>query len=270
MFGAIFAATTLAFSGSLSSENLGHMVLIGGGSEPEASAKRVIELAGGPSAKIVILSQSRENIARSATAIKEWFEGLGAKQVVAPQTAEVGAILEALKGAKAVFMSGGDQNVFVSRLPETSGVPKAIRAIFASGGVIAGNSAGTSLVSQFMPTGNDPESQADGTLDLNPNSAVVTKGLNIFAGVIVDQHFGVRKRENRLRRILNTVAKSEGKALGIGIEEKAWIEVSATTKAGQFIVTPFAFPLESFRWKAEGAVKTIHPIGKPFTLVINL
>ncbi len=165
---------------------------------------------------MVVLAHSRENPNQSAAALKEFFEKAGAKNVDAPTSEKAEDILASLKDAKGVFMSGGDQNRFVARFPESSKVPEAIRSIFGRGGVIAGTSAGASLIGEWMPTGNGNET---------------VKGLGVLPGAILDQHFFKRNRQDRLRAMVG-----ERKVIGLGIEERAYITVQ------KGVVTAFEGP----------------------------
>ncbi len=195
------SALAVAASLLIPQQPAGLLVILGGGRESDTAAKLIAEHCGG--SKLVVLAHSRENPAQSAAALKEFFEKAGAKNVDAPTSEKPEDILASLKDAKGVFMSGGDQNRFIARFPESSKVPEAIRAVYTNGGVVAGTSAGASLIGEWMPTGNGNET---------------VKGLGVLPGIIFDQHFFKRNRQDRLRAMVG-----QRKVMGLGIEERAFI-----------------------------------------------
>lgn len=208
------AALTLAVTLSPSLAPEGLLVILGGGRESENAAKLIADHCG--DSKLVVLAHSRENPSQSAAALKEFFLKNGARNVEAPTSEKAEDILVVLKDAKGVFMSGGDQNRFMGRFPESSKVPEAIRAVYRRGGVVSGTSAGASLIAEWMPTGNGNET---------------VKGLGVLSGSILDQHFFKRNRQDRLRAMVK-----ERKITGLGIEERAFITVR------QGVVTAFEGP----------------------------
>lgn len=209
MFGLIVAALVLG------PPPKGTLVILGGGTESPAAFRKILEVAQGP---IVILDHSREELGRSSAALKEAFAELGAKDVRTPTT--TAEVLDALKDARGVYLSGGDQKRFMERLPEASGVPAAMRAVLTRGGVIGGTSAGASLMGQWMPTGKGETPD-----EFRADPKAVAHGLNLWPGAIMDQHFLVRSRWTRLfSLVLQTGAET-----GLGIEEKAWVLVQSGT-----------------------------------------
>jgi cyanophycinase len=124
------------------------------------------------------------------------------------------ANLSAFDDAGAVFFTGGDQLRISSQLGDTP-VEKRIREIWQDGGVIAGTSAGASVMSDAMLVrGTGRSSHRIGDLRLAP-------GLGLLRDVIVDQHFAER---GRIGRLLGAVAHNP-RVLGIGIDEDTAIVV---------------------------------------------
>jgi cyanophycinase len=129
--------------------------------------------------------------------------------------------LDALKGAGAVFFTGGDQLRITSRI---GGAPacERIREIFARGGTVAGTSAGASAMSDTMlVSGPSDQSHKADALQMAP-------GLGLINGVIVDQHFAER---GRLGRLVGAVAQNP-RLLGVGIDE----DTAIVAEADQFKV----------------------------------
>jgi cyanophycinase len=114
--------------------------------------------------------------------------------------------------AGGVFFSGGDQLRISSQIGDTP-IERRIRALHAAGGVIAGTSAGASVMSETMLVkGPSAESYRIGELHMAP-------GLGLVRDVIIDQHFAERGRYGRL---LGAVAHNP-RLLGIGIDENTAI-----------------------------------------------
>ena len=91
----------------------------------------------------------------------------------------------------------------------------AIVAAYRRGVVIAGTSAGASIMSRFMI------SLGDEGLTPRQRSSQLTAGLGLLEDVIVDQHFDQRGRYGRL---MSLVANSPN-LLGVGIDENTAVEI---------------------------------------------
>jgi cyanophycinase len=141
------------------------------------------------------------------------FRKLGVKQIshldVVSRTEAVDAkALKAIEGAKGVFFTGGDQLKITSELGGTE-ICERIFSIYKNGGVIAGTSAGASVMSETMLVSgaSDSSYRIGSALRLAPGLGLVP--------MIVDQHFAER---GRVSRLLGAVALNP-KYLGIGIDE---------------------------------------------------
>ena len=116
--------------------------------------------------------------------------------------------LAALDDAAGVFFSGGDQLRITSQIGDT-GIEAKVRAIHERGGLIAGTSAGASVMSDTMLVkGTSKETHRLGDLHMAP-------GLGLIGNVIIDQHFAER---GRFGRLLGAVAYNP-RILGMGIDE---------------------------------------------------
>jgi len=126
-----------------------------------------------------------------------------------------GPALATLDGATGVFFSGGDQLRITSQIGDTP-LERRIRDLHRAGGVIAGTSAGASVMSETMLVkGASAESYRIGELHMAP-------GLGLVKDVIIDQHFAERGRYGRL---LGAVAHNP-RLLGIGIDEDTAIVIA--------------------------------------------
>jgi cyanophycinase len=208
----------------------GALVIVGGGNTPEAVVKRVIALAGGENAPIVILAHVREKPDEAGKDSAMMFQEWGAKNVIAAGTLDPAELKRILATARGVWIPGGDQNRFAERFPESSGVPEAIRGVFQRGGVVGGTSAGASLMGELMPTG--AETKVEG---IQSGGCPVREGLNLLPQTIVDQHF---LKRNRLNRLLTALLEHPN-FRAFGIEEGSWgvyHNSQFTVEVGQVVV----------------------------------
>ncbi|MBY3379474.1 MULTISPECIES: cyanophycinase [Rhizobium] len=122
--------------------------------------------------------------------------------------------LATLRNVSAVFFSGGDQLRITSLIGDTP-IYEHVHEIFANGGVIAGTSAGASVMSDTMLVrGSNASSFRIGDLSMAP-------GLGLLPNVIIDQHFAER---GRIGRLIGAVSQNP-RVLGIGIDEDTAIVV---------------------------------------------
>lgn len=122
--------------------------------------------------------------------------------------------IKMLDNVKGIFFSGGDQLRISSQIGDTPFETR-IHEIYENGGVIAGTSAGASVMGETMLIkGSNSESHRIGDIHLAP-------GLRLIRNVIIDQHFAER---GRIGRLLGAVALNP-RILGIGIDEDTAIVV---------------------------------------------
>ena len=123
--------------------------------------------------------------------------------------------IDLINDASSLFFTGGDQLRITSMIGGTP-VYDAIKNLCINGGLIAGTSAGASVMSDTMIVeGEDDESPHKCTLKMSP-------GLGLVNSIIIDQHFAQR---GRIGRLLTAIAQNP-EVLGIGIDEDTAIVVS--------------------------------------------
>lgn len=116
--------------------------------------------------------------------------------------------LDLLKDAAGVFFSGGDQLRLTSQMAGTE-LDEELHRLLERGGVIAGTSAGASMMSDTMlVSGSSSETHRIGDLQMAP-------GMALIRNVIIDQHFAER---GRFGRLIGAVAHNP-RVLGLGIDE---------------------------------------------------
>lgn len=211
-------------------EAAGSLFIIGGGTRTPALLDRLIAAAGvAPGRGYVVVLPMASAEPDSAVI---WSGGDFAARGITtvgfnfrPGETPAPARLDSLRRASLVYISGGDQARFMAAIAGT-GVADAIHDTYRRGGVVAGTSAGAAVMSARMLTG-DQRLHPDYTAtyeSLEPANIDLTTGLGLIgADILVDQHFVVRSRYNRL---LTAVIEMPG-TLGIGIDESTAILVHA-------------------------------------------
>ncbi len=198
------------------------LLIIGGAEDKVGRAtvlRRFVRLAGGRRARIVVIPTASSLPAEAVEAYTTIFTRLGAPQVVAVDpparpAAVADTLVQAVDNATGVFMTGGNQLKLSQRLVGTP-LADAISRAHQRGAVVAGTSAGASVMSLFMISLG-----ADGVTP-RQRSGQLTSGLGLLPGVIVDQHFDQRARYGRL---MSLVAGSPN-LLGMGIDEDTAAEI---------------------------------------------
>jgi cyanophycinase len=189
------------------------LVLVGGGDRSMEAVSRFVDWAGKEKSRILIITWASGVPAESFEGFKEDFKNFPTESFEhapdAPLDGDKRArFLEQLKTASGVFFSGGDQNRIMDVLKDES-LYKALREKYDAGTVFAGTSAGTALMSTPMMTGENDLSVIDG------KKVGTRQGLGLLPNAIIDQHFIVRQRENRLFGLV----LANPNMLGIGIDE---------------------------------------------------
>jgi cyanophycinase len=130
--------------------------------------------------------------------------------------------LDSMRKSKIVYLNGGDQSVFMMHIQNTD-FKKVVNEVFEQGGTIAGTSAGAALMSEKMLTGNQLKSEnyTSAVPVIWRNNIEIVEGLGFLDSVVIDQHFLVRNRNNRLLASVLDNPKYEG----IGIDESTAIIV---------------------------------------------
>ena len=199
-------------------------LLIIGGAEDKIGRsvvlKRFVRLAGGRQSRIVIIptaSSFVEEVGQSYTSVFTRLRAGTDIQIVhagSRAAAQDPLLVERLDNATGIFISGGSQLKLSQYLVGTP-AGDAIHAAYQRGAVVAGTSAGASIMSRFMI------SLGDEGLTPRQRTSQLTAGLGLLENVIVDQHFDQRGRYGRL---MSLVANSPN-LIGMGIDENTATEI---------------------------------------------
>jgi cyanophycinase len=200
------------FSCAVRAAEPGPLVIVGGGGTPLAVRQHFVKLAGGNDVRIAVLPQASAREDRGESSVK-MFSELGAKVFIVklenPEAARA-----RLDEATAIWFPGGSQAALYDALKKADLV-KYIRDRHARGLLFGGTSAGAAVMSAIMIP-RMPEKPG-----LRAGNTPTTPGLGLASGLIIDQHFIVRRRMNRL---LSAVI-DHPEHIGVGIGEATAIIV---------------------------------------------
>ena len=199
----------------------GTLFIIGGGKVNESMRDQMLKASGLDTAGyMIVLPMSSEeeplvNVEEAKLKFKD-IPGLKITYLNINKGDTVSAVqLDSIRNACLVFISGGDQSRFLN-VVEGTGIKEAIHDAYNKGSLIAGTSAGASLMSKIMVTGNELKHPEDGGFTtIEAGNVETIEGLGFLQNVTIDQHFVVRKRLNRM--IAYCIENPNH--IGVGIDE---------------------------------------------------
>ncbi|MGE5613944.1 MAG: cyanophycinase [Bacillota bacterium] len=202
--------------------NPGNLIIIGGAEDKTGDClilKTFVSLSGANEAKLIIITTATENSNEAGNQYRNLFMKFGAQRadilnINTRDEADGEVYARLVSESSGIFFTGGDQLRITSILGGTK-VYTALHDAYRRGTVIAGTSAGASVMSRTMIVegiDNDPARKC--TLKMAP-------GLGLLDRVLIDQHFHQR---GRIGRLLCGVAENPS-ILGIGIDEDTAVMV---------------------------------------------
>jgi len=224
----------------------GKLFIIGGGNRsPELMKTLAATAAFGAKDYAVVLPMSSEEPDTSFYYFKQDFTPVCATPLVSfnftKDKVNDSQWLDSLEHARLIFITGGDQERFMKVVLNTP-VYKAIHKAYANGATIAGTSAGAAVMSQHMITGTQlTDTTYQGTFNkIQDHNIEIKEGLGLLTTAVIDQHFIIRSRYNRLLTALATYPT----LACIGIDEATAIIVqnNKITVAGHSQVILFQKP----------------------------
>lgn len=269
----LFFLVFLAFNFTFSQNSKGKLFIIGGGSRPDFLVDRMIKEAGLKSGETVaIFPHASEEQDSSFYYAKQQFEKRNLKALDCAFKKDEKlppSKLDSLKTAKLIYIGGGDQVTFMEIINSNPEVKNLLKSAYQNGKMIAGTSAGAAVMSEVMITGNQLKyKDYENTFDNIEIKNVETKqGLGFIKTAVIDQHFVVRSRYNRLLSLIieNPTYK------GIGIDEGTAILVKngAAEVVGRAQVIVFKNPKQSKKLNgdklgAQGITLDIYLNGEKF------
>ncbi len=196
----------------------GSLVIVGGAMRDMAIVERIIELAGGPDAPLVMIPTA----GGGAHYDQYWsgqrpFREAGATDITVlhtydPKVADTDEFVAPLRRARGVFFGGGRQWRLADSYLNTK-THEELLALLDRGGVIGGSSAGASIMASYLIRG-----------DTETNRIMMgdhLEGLGFLKNVGIDQHL---LRRNRVFDMLEVIDANPD-LLGIGLDENTAIVV---------------------------------------------
>lgn len=225
---AIAPATTESYS----NENKGELFIIGGGNISKDIVDRIKHSASlSEGGYMIVLPMSSSSPGIASNNVHELFSrsqnedfdivtfDIGLDNIKASQ-------IDSLNAANLIFITGGNQSQFMERIKGTQ-IAEAIRQAYSKGIVVAGTSAGASLMSKIMITGqqNNPDTKSGEYRSVEANNIATREGLGLAKNLIIDQHFFHRMRMNRLL----SLAIEYPDHICLGIAESTCVHIKGNT-----------------------------------------
>jgi cyanophycinase len=197
----------------------GALVIVGGGKVGADILGRMFELAGGKDASLVVIptASGADDYPADWTGLK-MFKEFGATHVTLLHTkdrkaADSEAFVKPITTAKIVWFVGGRQWRLVDSYLHTR-TQREIEKVLERGGVVAGSSAGASIISSYMVRG----AVENNFIMMAPG---YEEGFGLMKGVAIDQHMLTRNRQDDLEEVV----EKHPELLGIGLDESTAIVV---------------------------------------------
>ncbi|KAF2847576.1 class I glutamine amidotransferase-like protein [Plenodomus tracheiphilus IPT5] len=228
----------------------GHLVIVGGNLQSDSIWQRIISLAGGPEAPIVVIPTAggEPNYDVNFPAAVS-LRRLGANNVTVlhtydPVVADTDEFIAPLLEAKGIFFGGGRQWRLVDAYAGTKS-ERAFQAVLDAGGVISGSSAGASIIGSFLARGDT----ANNTVLIGDHIV----GFGYLKNTAIDQHVLVRNRHFDMFEILNAYPE----LLGLAIDEDTALVVNKNE--AEIIGRTYALIYDGGFWSREGEWERILP-----------
>jgi len=207
----------------MGSKARGTLVIIGGAEDKEGDCiilKRFVALAGGSEAKLVVMTAATVEADAAGVDYEQVFRQLGVGQIKVVNIEERREANDpqraaAIADSTGVYFTGGDQLRITSLLGGTR-LDRTLQQAYANGTIIAGTSAGASVMSDVMIIGGSSEEAP------KKNGLNMAPGMGLLEEVVIDQHFAQR---GRIGRLLEAVAHNPY-ILGVGIDEDTAVLVT--------------------------------------------
>lgn len=205
----------------------GALFLVGGKdgrNEDGGVINRFVEICGGPSARVLVITSASDAPERHRREYSEAFRKLGVRDVSIVHAADRAAsddptLISTLDRVDGVYFSGGGQRRLVSAMGGTR-FDERLRQRHREGLHIGATSAGASAMSSVMIAG-------DSKNPIQNSSVELSTGFGLLPEIIVDQHFQQRER---LSRLIEAVLLNPA-MLGFGLDEGTAVEIDSHGRA---------------------------------------
>lgn len=198
-----------------------NLLLVGGGPRPKEAMSKFAQIAGSKNSSILVIPWASASVEGAENIKSELSSYEFGKIEVASENLET--LNKQISQATGVFFTGGNQNDLMKKIKALNLKPT-FQKMFQNGVIFAGTSAGTAIMSNPMLTGQ-------GELNIIDGSQIeLAEGLGLLpSSVIVDQHFIIRSRFNRLAGVI----LNQKNVMGLGVDEGTALLV--TDKVGTVV-----------------------------------
>jgi cyanophycinase len=171
------------------------LIIVGGGSIPGELKREFVRRSNG---RIIVIPNASARKEAAQEEVDLWEKT--SLSVRCPlSSVRIYSCPEDIVKVNAVWIGGGDQRR-LNKIEKRDRLIYELKSLLKRGGIVGGTSAGASIMGEVMPV-EDGEDLGFGLLD----------------NVVIDQHFVVRKRFERLQKIVN----NHNRYRGYGIDESA-------------------------------------------------
>jgi cyanophycinase len=210
----------------------GTLFIIGGGRRPDHMIDKMVALAGGSDANILVIATASGDPADVGPYQRDQFLAHGAGSArwvhITRDNADNDSTLALFEGVTGIFLSGGDQRRLTKAMNGTRSL-ELLKWRYREGALIAGTSAGAAVMSKLMITGTElanPDSSRPFGI-IKPENIELWEGFGLVDQIIVDQHHIRRKRTNRLF----SAVLEHPELMGVGIDESTALLVHSNQSA---------------------------------------
>jgi cyanophycinase len=197
----------------------GALVIVGGGKVGDDILGRMFTLGGGKNVPLVVIptASGADDYPADWPGLK-MFKDFGATNITLLHTkdrkvADSEAFVAPIAAARIVWFVGGRQWRLADSYLHTR-TQREIERVLDRGGVVAGSSAGASIISSYMVRG----AVENNFIMMAPGHE---EGFGLMKGVAIDQHMLTRNRQDDLEEVVET----HPELLGIGLDESTAIVV---------------------------------------------
>lgn len=204
----------------------GNLLIIGGAEDKEKECKILkyfFQQAGARESRICVITAASDIAQEAARPYEDIFKKFGCSDleilhIFSRENANAQENVDKITRSSGIFFTGGDQLRITAMLGGTM-LGKALQHAYERKAIIAGTSAGASVMSDTMIIGGAGDTPGEDLIKMAP-------GLGLLKGIIIDQHFAQR---GRIGRLLTAVALNPY-VLGIGIDEDTSVHAGADGK----------------------------------------
>ncbi len=204
----------------------GNLLIIGGAEDKKNECKilkHFYNVAGERNSRICVITAASNSAEEAGNVYKDLFANFGCSDleiinIFTREDANITFNVDKIIRSSGIFFTGGDQLRITAMIGGTA-LGKALQHVYERKVIIAGTSAGASVMSDTMIIGGEGDTPGEDLIKMAP-------GLGLLKGVIIDQHFAQR---GRIGRLLTAVSLNPY-VLGIGIDEDTSVHVTADGK----------------------------------------